>query len=146
MAEKSALVGNLTKTVLRLKKKKENVTGGINHSLKYLNEKAPADQGLIGILVDIQTMHCTFCCADGHHSGQCATKKNVDKAVKNLPNTKKLWGTIKGISKSTGVQTSKKRAASQALENWEVKAPAGFKKAKGAEIPAEANGMEDAGY
>ena len=75
-------------------------------SIALLNGEIPLECALAVMLGSMAEIKCTFCHGKGHISSECASKKNVDAAVKRAPGMRILWGTIKGRYKSTGKRTS----------------------------------------
>ena len=108
----SSIIASLKANAEAHKKRTTNCQNAFEHALKHLDSEKPEDQGLIAILHEIDGVLCTFCKGRGHHAGRCSSKKNVDDAVKHLPNVRKLWGTLKSSVKSTGKRTAVKRVAS----------------------------------
>ena len=137
----SSVIASLKANIETQKRRVTNGENAFDHALKHLDPDKPEDQGLIAILNDIDSIRCTFCKGAGHHAGRCSSKKNVDDAVKHLPNVRKLWGTMKSTVKSTGKRTSVKRVASAALENYTAFAVKGQKRAK-----KEPLDMQDVNY
>ena len=111
----SLITNALVANVAAQKKRVTNGENAFDHALRFLDPAKQEDQGLISILTEIDSIRCTFCKGAGHHAGRCSSKKNVDDAVKGLPNVRKLWGTLKSGVKSTGRRTAVKRVASEAL-------------------------------
>ncbi len=67
---------------------------------------------MLGSMAQIK---CTFCHGVGHISSECASKRNVDVAVRRIPGMRILWGTLKGASKSTGKRTMAQVAGAKKL-------------------------------
>ena len=64
------------------------------------------EQTLAVILNSMAQIKCSFCLGCGHISSECASKRNVDNAVKRVPPLRILWGTLKGSRVSTGKRTN----------------------------------------
>mmetsp|Transcript_4805 Transcript_4805/g.6347 ORF Transcript_4805/g.6347 Transcript_4805/m.6347 type:complete len:91 (-) Transcript_4805:90-362(-) len=64
----------------------------------------------------MERVKCDFCYGIGHHAGKCSSIKFIDKTVKELRTTRKVWGCIKAKAKSTGKRTSTEAAVLQHME------------------------------
>ena len=57
---------------------------------------------------------CSICLGDGHHAGECALMKGVNKRCEG-PVLKKVWGAYKSSKRHGGRRTFIKDAAEEAL-------------------------------
>ena len=84
----------------------KKANNGIELVIARLNAEDHHERTLAAIITDIGSTKCNFCKGEGHHSGECATLKNINTAVKKMPLVRKVWGTMKALYKSTGRKTA----------------------------------------
>ena len=89
---------------------------GFDNAIGRLHTTNELESALATILISIRGVKCGFCHGLGHTSNVCQSKKNVDHAVKNAPGLRILWGTLKGIYRSTGKRTSAVSRGASKLE------------------------------
>ena len=88
------------------KLKEKGTTNAFVDAIKRLSSENDIELALAIMLGSMADIKCCFCHGVGHISSECASKKNVDTAVKRVPGMRILWGTLKGNKVSTGKRTS----------------------------------------
>ena len=74
-------------------------------AMAMLDTEDPTENALWVLIEGIRSVKCAFCFGLGHHSGNCNSKRALDRACENIPVMKILWGTLKAQYKSTGKKT-----------------------------------------
>ena len=78
------------------------------------------EKSLRALIKSIGLSKCTFCEGCGHNARQCGFKRNIDRAVQNAPQLKKLWGCYKGQNIRHGKTVVLKRKALADIAKLEV--------------------------
>ena len=126
--------------VAKKKQDRENVKCGLKRTLESLKSGDAGEVTLKGILCELEKVKCEFCGGLGHHAGKCSSIKFVDKTVKELRTTRKIWGTLKAQAKSSGKRTSVVAAVATHLE---VEVPAKRARLVDPNPGAQGTGMDE---